>query len=169
MRASVTTGTGLGTSVGCAGAGPSRSHTDGSLRIFLIGSEPAKEQLMGFSEDVGGNIVANDILPSSEVNRGNLVSDGVLSSSVDTQAQSSVPSPISELAGGHMVKPDRSSWPLGMVFVADFPGLGNLSSVGSELAFEDQPVEKVSSNSIWKLRFWVIKSLVLWLHLLDVV
>lgn len=105
----------MGTSVGCAGLGPSHSRTDGSSRIFLIGSEPAKEQLRGFSEDVGGN----------------LISDGVLSSSVDTQAQSSVPSPISELAGGHIVKPDRSSWPLGMVFVAVFPGLGNLSSVGS--------------------------------------
>jgi hypothetical protein len=37
-----------------------------------------------------------------------LYPNDILSSSVDTQAQSSFPSPILELAGGHMVKPDCS-------------------------------------------------------------
>jgi hypothetical protein len=66
---------------------------------------------------------------------------------VDTLLQSSVPSPISEFADGLIVKLECSSGPLGMVSISDFPGLGDLSGVGSESACEDSSADKVSSNS----------------------
>jgi hypothetical protein len=66
---------------------------------------------------------------------------------VDTLLQSSVPSPISELTYGLIVKLERSFGPLCMVSVVDFPGLVDLLCVGSGSACEDSSVEKVISNS----------------------
>jgi hypothetical protein len=84
----VTKRVGLGSSVGCANADLSRNCTDGPLRMLPMGSKPADEQLSDrgkrFSADDGGILSAVSVLPLPEVDGGNLVSDGVLSSSVDT-------------------------------------------------------------------------------------
>lgn len=139
-----TTRADLGSSVRCAGTGPSLNGSDGPPRMLPMGFEPTSEQLSdkgeGFSEDDGAILCVDGILPSLEVNGGKLVSDSVFSSLVDTLLQSSVPSPISEFTDGLIVKLERSSGPLGMVSVADFPGLGDLSGVGSEAACEDAPL-----------------------------
>ena len=80
--------------------------------FFPIGYDPAKEQL----RDRGGGSwrrMLVDLLQVAFCFRQRLMvatlyPNNILSLSVDTRAQSAVPSPISELAGGCIGKPDCS-------------------------------------------------------------